>query len=241
MTNFSTVNSLPIFFVRYFFFFLIPLNSNVKKLSREADHNYKQFKISDNQLKGFNIDQLKSKLDSINKKINKFSQYKLDNSDLPKLLNQFAKIVSKPGINLTLLGIKQGVIRINKKSIVFKNKTNPIQSSSKPPSPPPTARNNTPPPPPVPSVPAPSPSQRKILSSKTKNLKSGEKIIRWKELPIYIEISGEFLDISEFFYYLNKIDKIIIVDSISMESDKMNTGKILCKINLIVLMGETNE
>jgi len=233
----------------YFSFFLIPLNSNVSKLKRESAHNIKQYKISSGQLENFNIKDLNNRLDKVNKKISSFSQYKVNTSDVPKLLNDIANIVSRPDVSLELLGIKQGSVRINKKSISFKNMiskrgssnktSNNAKSSAPVPPPPPSGSRNAPAPPPPPS--STSPSRVKTLSTSFSDENQTEKVISWKELPIYIELSGEFVDISKFFFFLNKMDKIIIADSISLEADKMNTGKVYCKVNLIVLMGEIDE
>ncbi|MDD2716443.1 MAG: type 4a pilus biogenesis protein PilO [Candidatus Wallbacteria bacterium] len=226
----------------YLSFFLLPLNSDIRKVKSNSDNNRRQFETTQEELKRFDIPDLNSKIETLKKKLKSFEEYKIERKDIPVLLDKITQIASKPRMKIYLNSIKQGGIQKNEKISEASDKPSPpkpVSSSSEqsaPPPPPPPGSGSTPP---SPSGASSVPNQR-LTVQQPGTQKTPDKIT-WLELPIFIEMSGEFIDIAKFFFYLNQIENIIIVDSLSLDTDSMNTGAIECKLKLVVVMGESNE
>ncbi|MDD5091728.1 MAG: hypothetical protein PHQ23_12540 [Candidatus Wallbacteria bacterium] len=226
----------------YFLFMLFPSVYQLQKSRKEALQGTRSLNMASEQLKSMNQLQIESQLVELRKSVSSFTSRKVDQNEIPLLLNTIAKIAEKPRIKIYLKAIKQGQIMKNEKVSAVAIEESPVQSFSQ------ASPGDAPPPPPPPSgggsPPPPQSAVAEVTRTfvlKTKGLNEKKQKITWEELPIYVDLSAEMIDIAKFFYYLNQLDSVIVLDNLTLKSDMMNTGTIDCKVKLLVVLGETHE
>lgn len=220
-----------LFLIFYIFFMFLPIKTKLSKIKRKAIMNEKQYKALSFQLESMDVNRIIKEINSLRDEIDKYKEYRIKPDEITSIINTIAKIPYEKRINLVIKEMTKERIRKKQRIISKKDGKNDKPSSKIVP----IVKSDSAPPPPPPPGSSSSTIFKKTFSTKKNKIQD---VIKWEELPIYIEMEGEYIDIAKFFYYLSNIKKIVLVEFLEMAADNLNTGKVNVKLRLVLILGE---
>lgn len=220
-----------LFLIFYIFFMFLPIKTKLSKIKRKAIMNEKQYKALSFQLESMDVNRIIKEINSLRDEIDKYKEYRIKPDEITSIINTIAKIPYEKRINLVIKEMTKERIRKKQRIISKKDGKNDKPSSKIVP----IVKSDSAPPPPPPPGSSSSTIFKKTFSTKKNKIQD---VIKWEELPIYIEMEGEYIDIAKFFYYLSNIKKIVLVEFLEIAADNLNTGKVNVKLRLVLILGE---